>query len=370
MRVAVIGAGIIGQSIAFDLCRRGVEVVLLDHQELGTASRVAGGMLTPSAEVLGLDRILSQVAVESCRMHQEFYQELWAGSCELSPYRRDGTLLIALHRNHWAELEQVKTRLAEFGLQSETLLRKELLELEPLITPRNVGGLYFPKEYQVDPRKLIGLLENYLSHHPACTVIQAQALGLVYNRDSLRGVRHSLGTLEADQVIACSGAWTSHYLPEELKIPLRPVKGQSLLLRGQQLLNRVLRSPEVYLVPRRDGYIYLGASSEEVGFDSKLRAGAILELLHQAWSILPGLAEHELVEQWVGLRPSLTDHLPVIGSTALEGLWLATGYYRHGIMLAPYTAHHLGEALIHKTPLSASFSPHRFLKRSQYGTHH
>ena len=144
---------------------------------------------------------------------------------------------------------------------------------------------------------------------------------------------------------------------------MRPVKGQILRLRGPQLVNHVLRTPDVYLVPREDGELVVGATMEEQGFDTTVTTWAVMDLLRDAWRILPGISELELAETAAGLRPALRDHLPAIGSTRVPGLFVATGHYRHGVLLAPVTARLLAGAL-DGNPVPEAFDPKRLLASS------
>jgi glycine oxidase len=156
--------------------------------------------------------------------------------------------------------------------------------------------------------------------------------------------------------------WSNDAVSEIPFLPLRPVKGQALLLRGEPLIDHVIRTPDVYLVPRHAGRLFVGASSEESGFELGSTAGAALDLLREAWRVLPGVYELEICEMVAGLRPTLRDHLPAIGPAGLEGLWLATGHYRHGVLLAAATAKLLVEAIVTSAVPQqlAPFSPARF----------
>jgi glycine oxidase len=166
----------------------------------------------------------------------------------------------------------------------------------------------------------------------------------------------------ARAVVVTSGAWTNEAISDIPFLPLRPVKGQALLLQGEPLIRHVVRTPDVYLVPRQGGRLFVGASSEESGFDLGITAGATLDLLREAWRVLPGIYELEIADTVVGLRPTLRDHLPAIGPAGLEGLWVATGHFRHGVLLAPATARLLLDAIVNGAEPRelAPFSPARF----------
>ena len=184
---------------------------------------------------------------------------------------------------------------------------------------------------------------------------ETTALEIVISGGAVAGVdvRGPLGSLRvnAQRVVLAAGAWSERTIRHPLpRLGLRPVKGQSLRLRGSRLIDHVVRTPHVYLVPRGDGELLVGATSEEQGFSITPTAGAVMELLRLAWQLLPGIYDLELREVAVGLRPALDDHMPRIGPTSTEGLYLACGHYRHGILLAPATAHYLADCLTGRTP--------------------
>ncbi|HEX6737357.1 MAG TPA: FAD-dependent oxidoreductase, partial [Vicinamibacteria bacterium] len=172
-------------------------------------------------------------------------------------------------------------------------------------------------------------------------------------------------TVAARQVVLCAGAWCQEALPDPPALPLRPVRGQIVRLRGEPLIRHVVRTPDVYLVPRADGELLVGATSEERGFDPAPTAGAVLELLREAFRALPGVAELAVSELTVGFRPALRDHLPAIGPTRRPGVFVAAGHYRNGVLLAPITARLLVDGLVGGAmpEALAPFSPLRFEAR-------
>jgi glycine oxidase len=166
--------------------------------------------------------------------------------------------------------------------------------------------------------------------------------------------------VRAEVTVVCGGAWSAEVWPQAAgALPMRPVKGQILRLRGGPLLNHVLRTPDVYLVPRDDGELVVGATTEEQGFDTRVTTWAVMDLLREAWRVLPGVAELEMSEAIAGLRPALRDHQPAIGRTPVDGLLVATGHYRHGIVLAPVTARLLAGVIDGTTTVPPAFDPVR-----------
>lgn len=302
--VAVIGGGIVGLAIAVEARRRGLATTLVDDGRAGAATNAAGGMLAPIAEADPNLAPLVPLGLESLAMYPAWLEAL-DGHCDLST---KGSLLVALHGDHYAELMHTKSAQEALGLTATWLEPNELLEREPKLSPRVQGALHVAEERSVDPRQV------------------AAALATTFER--LGGVRAD--TAEAKHVVVASGAWTEG-------LPIRPVKGQALRLRGPQLISHVLRTPDVYVVPRADGTMYVGATTEERGFEIDPFAGAVFEQLRDAIRVVPGAMELFVEEIVVGFRPALRDHLPAIGFLD-DGRFVATGHHRNGVLLAPITA--------------------------------
>jgi glycine oxidase len=173
--------------------------------------------------------------------------------------------------------------------------------------------------------------------------------------------------VEAETVVVAAGAWSGRDLDLPIdRLALRPVKGQLVRLHGPRLLRHVVRTPEVYLVPRADGELLIGATMEEMGFDLSPTGGAAMDLLRRAWAALPGVYDLRLVEVSVGLRSAVDDHLPVVGATEVEGLFLALGHFRNGVLLAPATAHYLARWVAGGEPPGelAPFAPGRLWREN------
>ncbi len=311
--------------------RRGRSVSIHDPKGVAQgASRVAGGMLAPLAELEQSPPALVQLGLASLRLYPEFIAEL--GPCG---YRTEGTLLVALHRDHGALLERHAALLEAHDLPAEWLDGSRLRALEPNLSPRAIGALKV-EDLQIEPQRFTAALERAL-----------RAGGARFER------------VEAELTVVAAGAHSNEACPE-LHLPLRPVRGQVVRLRGAPLVDHVLRTEEVYVVPRGDGRLFLGASSEEVGFDPRPRAGVVFDLLREAARVLPDVVELDFVDTATGYRPALRDHLPAIGALR-EDLWVATGHYRNGILLAPITARLLLDAIEGTpSPTLQPFDPLRF----------
>lgn len=363
--LVIVGGGVIGCAVAFEACRRGRRVAVVSSDEPGMATPVSGGMLAPAAEAGEITPALARFAHESCRLYPEFVAAVERASGRSCGYRPDGTVLVALHRDHWAELEHLGAMQRAAGLAAEPLTSDALRELEPCLSPRQKGGLWLKDDHQVDPRRLHAALRAGVTALGGVSIDGARVRSLGWTGERVDGVTVSRGhetlALPAGAVVLAAGVWSADALPDAPRLPLRPVRGQIVRLSGPALVKRVIRTSGVYLVPRLEGEMLVGAVSEEAGFDLSPRAGAVLELLREAWDVLPGVAEATFVETVVGYRPALRDNLPAIGRLG-EGLHVATGHYRHGIMLAPITAKLLVDGIEAGTMPAAlePFSPGRF----------
>jgi len=354
-----VGGGVIGLSCAWRAAQRGARVAVLERAEPPAgATNVAAGMLAPVGELSFGEPELLQLTLASARLYPEFVAELEAATGESTGYRRPGALHVALDRDEAAQLHRVHELQRSLGLEAEWLPPRRCRELEPGLTPSFHGGVFAAGEAAIDPRALVralvvGLVEAGGELRTGCEVV-----GGVFEGERLTGVRTAAGEeLRAGAVVLCAGAWSgqAHWLPEHARPAVRPVKGQVLELRaadGEPPCERIIASERVYLVPRPDGRLVVGATSEERGFDTSVLAGGVHELLREAYRVLPDVAELELLDAIAGLRPGTPDNLPLIGPGAIEGLHLATGHYRNGILLAPLTADWLAADLADEARLT------------------
>lgn len=342
--VIVVGGGAIGLCCAWRLAQGGARAVVLDRAEPPAgATRVAAGMLAPIGELAFGEPELLRMTIAAAEIYPDFVAELEAASGLRSGYDRHGALHIALDRDEAAELRRVHDLQRSLGLGAEWLPPRRCRELEPGLTPSFNGGVHAPEEAAIDPRRMTAALLAALAAEGAEVRGGADVVAPILAGERLEGVRTGAGEeLRADRVVLATGAWAGaeSWLPEPARPPVRPVKGEILELRsaeGEAPCGRIVASERVYLVPRPDGRLIAGATTEERGFDATVTAGGVHELLREAYRLLPDVAEMELVEAMAGLRPGTPDNLPLIGPGALEGLILACGHYRNGILLAPLT---------------------------------
>lgn len=348
----VVGGGAIGLCCAWRAAGRGARVVVLDRADPPAgATRVAAGMLAPIGELAFGEPDLLRMTLDAAELYPRFVAELEGASGLGTGYARDGALHIALDRDEAAELRRVHDLQRALSLGAEWLPPRRCRELEPGLTPSFNGGVHAPEEAAVDPRRMTVALLAALAAEGVEVRSGVGVAAALLEGDRIAGVRTASGEeLRAAAVVLASGAWSgaAEWLPGEARPPVRPVKGQILELRapgGQPPCGRIVASERVYLVPRPDGRLIVGATTEERGFDSVVTAGGVHELLREAYRLLPDVAEMELIESMAGLRPGTPDNLPLIGPGALDGLVLACGHYRNGILLAPLTGDAVAELL-------------------------
>ena len=350
--VAVIGAGVIGLACAWRAVQHSLEVIVLERQTPAAgASGVAAGMLAPVGELAFGEQRLLELTLEAAERYPDFVAELEEQSGAETGYERRGALHVALDRDEAAELRRRHELQRSLGLEAEWLTPSRCRDLEPGLAPAIAGGVHAPGEAAVDPRALCAALLAGLEREGAEVRSGAAAVEALIEGERIVGVRTQAGEeVRAGAVVLASGCWAgqSEWLPAEARPEVRPVKGQILTLGGpveDPVCERIVASEWVYVVPRRDGRLMVGATVEERGFDTAVTAGGVHELLREAYRLLPDVAELELVEVAAGLRPGTPDNLPLVGPGALEGLVLATGHFRNGVLLAPLTADRVADVL-------------------------
>ncbi|WP_199788101.1 MULTISPECIES: glycine oxidase ThiO [unclassified Streptomyces] len=373
--VLVVGGGIIGLVTAWRAAGRGLRVALADPAPGGGAAQVAAGMLAAVTELHYGEETLLGLNLASAQRYPEFTRELEEASGQRIGYRRSGTLQVALDADDRAHLRELHALQVRCGLDPQWLTGRECRRLEPMLAPGVRGGLRVDGDHQVDPRRLAGaLLAACERAGVAFHRTRAERLTTAGGRAS--GAELADGTrLSAGQVVLAGGSLSGRLagVPEAVRPPVRPVKGQVLRLRlpdpppgGPPFLSRtvraVVRGNPVYLVPRESGELVLGATTEELGWDTTVTAGGVYELLRDAHELVPGLTELPLTESLAGLRPGSPDNAPLLGPTALPGLHLATGHFRNGVLLTPVTGDVMAELLSTGTVPEAArpFSPARF----------
>lgn len=344
-RVAVVGAGVCGLGIAWRLAQAGCAVDVFDRGEAGHgATWAAAGMLAAGAEAEPGEQGLLALTRASQAAWPAFARELEAATGIDLGYRGIGTLIVALTGDDVAQLRFTYEFQRGLGIDLHWLTGAEARRREPHLRAGIAAAVHSPGDHQVDNRQLALALKQAALGAGVRLREHCPVAALVVEGGRARGVRLADGTVVgADVVVLAAGAWSRDIggLPQEALPPVRPVKGQMLALRmdpAAPLLEHVLWAPKAYLVPRAGGRLLVGATVEERGFDESLTAGGLLALLEGAWRVLPGIEELPIAETWVGFRPTSRDDAPILGAMAVEGLVVATGHHRNGILLAPVTA--------------------------------
>ncbi len=349
--VAVVGGGVIGLSCAFELARRGKSVAVIEREETGFgASTVAAGMLAPSSEIEMTPAPVVELQLDSLKRYPRFIADIEAASELSCGYRDNGTLWVSRHRDDELELDHLCAIQNDRGMTARRLTGRELRRIEPYLSPRAVGGLLVETDHQVDTRKLVPALRAACEAVGVQILVQTGVTSVEGTQGQLSLALHTATSdsiLQADQVLLAAGVWLEDGLVTPLpRLGMRPIKGEIVHLQGQPLIDHVLRNSDIYIIPRACGELLLGATEEEQGFDMKPTAGGVLDLLRYAFEILPGIYDLNVTELDVGLRPTFSDHMPVIAPTETEGIFIAGGHYRGGILLAASTAHWIGEIMV------------------------
>jgi glycine oxidase len=361
--VVVVGGGVIGLGIAWRAAQAGMAVTVVDPAPGRGASWAAAGMLAPVTEVHYGEQALLRLNLAAADRWPAFAAELEEAAGARIGYRRCGTLTVARDADDNAALEDLYRFQLRCGLEVERLRSRDCRRLEPGLAPSVRGGVLAPGDHQVDNRAMAGALAT-ACERAGVRLLARRAAALAVDGDRVTGVVLAGGAapppggpavagggrLAAGTVVLAAGCWSRELggLAGELLPAVRPVKGQLLHLRGpaaDPLCRRNVRGLEAYVVPRADGRVVVGATVEEQGFDTRVTGGAVHDLLRAAFELLPDVAELELTETVAGLRPGSPDNAPLIGRAGVDGLVVATGHYRNGILLAPVTAEAVAELL-------------------------
>ncbi len=346
----IAGAGVIGLACAWRAARDGARVALIDRgRPAAAATRVAAGMLAPVGELdFGEDRLL-EMTMAAAELYPEFVAKLERATGLEVGYSGCGALHVALDRDEAAALQRVRELQRSLGFENEWLSPRQCRRLEPGLDPSLHGGIHVTGDAVVDPRALAEALLAAALAEGVELVAGREIERALISGGRIEGVVSGRGELRAGAVVLATGAWSGQapWLPPHARPPVRPVKGQALELGGpgEPICERIVASERVYLVPRGDGRLIVGATMEEQGFDIRVTAGGVHELLREAHRLLPEVAELELRDAAAGLRPGTPDNLPIVGPGELEGLILATGHHRNGVLLAPWTAERVARLL-------------------------
>jgi glycine oxidase len=337
----IIGAGVMGLGIAWRLAQAGCAVTVYDRAEAGHgASWAAAGMLAAAVETEPGEERLLALTLESQRMWPSFVRELESAAGISLGYRDEGTVVVALTRDDAEQLRFTYNFQKSLGLELEWLSGAEARRREPHLRPGIPGAVLSLRDHQVENRRLARALAQAAvgagvilhEHQPVREVDVSAGRACAVVTDRVRD--------PADVVVLAAGAWSREIagIPPSHLPPVRPIKGQMLALRmdpTSPLLRHVIWLPRGYLVPRQDGRLIVGGTVEERGFDDALTAGGLLALIEGAWRAVPAIEDLPIAETWVGFRPGSRDDAPMLGPSGIDGLVVATGHHRNGILLTP-----------------------------------
>ena len=356
-KIIIIGGGVIGLSIGWQLVKAGAAVTIHERGQAGRgASWAAGGMLGPIAEAHIAELDLLKLSNQSLARYPEWVDELETETEMSIGYRAEGTLIIGIEPDDTYQLRHAYTLYQDLGLNVEWLSGQEAREIEGALSPYVTAAIRCETDHQVDNRLMVQALQRAYQRRGGVLHQNSSIERIVIENRSVTGVQTQEGFQSADVYILAAGCWSGQVsgLPDTIIPPVRPVKGQMLALQMHEgvMLRNVIRTVKarypmpIYLVPRTDGRLIVGATTEELGFDTDLIVGGIYELLHGAFEAVPGIYKLPLIETWTGLRPGSSDNAPILGKTPVENLIYATGHYRNGILLTPITAYEISKLIL------------------------
>jgi glycine oxidase len=336
---AIAGGGVIGGAIALELSRAGMRVGVFDRQQPGQeASWASAGILSPAPESPGMIAMVP-LGKQSLSLYPEFVALVEEISGKKTGFRAEGTLEALFSGDTKAELSTIIALHHGLGLKAEALRAEDARELEPALSEDVEAAVRRPEECSIDNRTLTNAVLEAARRSGAEIFPDASVKGIWREGNRCAGLILQNEKVEAKWTIVAAGCFSAAIEGVAAYAPVRPAKGQMVALRVDEVeMRRVLWSEHVYLVPRNDGRILAGATVEYVGFDKRTTAGGVEKILSAAIELAPGLANARIEETWAGLRPDSPDHLPILGPTDLDGLVMATGHFRSGILLTPITA--------------------------------
>ena len=344
--ILIIGGGIIGLSIAWRLIGIGKKVIIIYKKNLGKeASWAAAGMLSGRLDLKPCEKKLLPIFEKSHLAWPKFAEELENKSGKSIGYKKEGTLRVACDLHEEKKLKNNYDFLKNNKVNITWLSGDKIRDKEPYVSNNVLSGFFSPDDHHVNNRYILDALITILKKNKNNCIFKenTEVEKIITNKNQVIGVKTNNEIIKTKEIIVCSGAWTSKIKNIEIKeVPIRPVKGQMVCLKVPKnisLLKHILWRENVYLVPRNNSDLIIGATEEEMGYDKSLTVGGIYNLLKIAREVLPAIEDLSIVESWSGLRPTSRDDAPIIGpSKKLKGLIYATGHHKNGILLAPLTS--------------------------------
>ncbi len=351
LTIAIIGGGVAGLGPAWQLAKQGHDVHLFERHQVGSgASGRAAGMLAPTSEVTFEEEDLLRLGQRSQKLYPDWLTDLQDLSDIDLDHRQSGTLIVAIDRDDAEALEHLYRYHRRLELPVERLVGDEARQREPGLSPRVHYALDIPRDRPLDPAAMVRAMAQAFRARGGHLHEGQSVEGLLMGDDGVQGLRLADGEVHrAPIVLVAAGAWSPQLqgLPDDALPHLRPIRGQMIVVdQGDPpLVQRIIRAPDAYLVPRSDGRLLIGSTMEERGFDDRLTAGGLRDILDGAWEAVPGIYDAPVLDSWVGFRPMTLANRPVIGPSTVDGLYLSVGHGRNGILLTPITAYGLTECI-------------------------
>ena len=366
--IVVIGGGVIGLVIAWRLSHNGHRVTVLERGQIGReASWAAAGMLAPHCELDQPDAFF-ELCQKSLEAYPAFISALKQETGYAIDYITNGTIFPALSDGDQQKLEIRYKRQKEAGLPVELLSAKASRRLEPNLSCHVQMALRYPADHQVENRDLIRALTQAIRQLGGIIHEGTAVKRILTDQSQVIGVQADSVSWETSHIVNATGSWARYLdgVPNTVRPPIRPVHGQILSLATGDAwpFRHTIYSSKTYLVPRSNGRLLIGATVEESGFRKEVTVEGILQLFHGALRLAPALRSYPFEATWSGLRPTTSDSLPILGPTAVKGLYVATGHYRNGILLAPITGDLMADMIENQSipSLMKPFLPDRFYK--------
>ncbi len=362
--VIVVGGGLMGCSVAYRLAKDGARVVVLERSIPGAeASSAAAGILGPTVESYD-DALALQLGRRSREMHAELADELDELFGVDVGFRRCGVVKVAFTAQELSELDSQASTLEVHGVRCDRWTPEDLKQEEPAANPEALGALSIAEDAQVEPKKLLSTVALGAEREGATFRSGSTVRAVVVDGGRVRGVQLGDEVIEAGRVVVAAGSWTTLIpgLPFGPEI-IHPVRGQMIATHTRPpIFRRIVFGAGGYVVTRPDGRVLCGSTMERVGFERGITFGGMADVIGKATRIAPALRSASIEEHWSNFRPGTPDGLPLVGETRVEGLYLASGHYRNGILLAPLTAELISQAMSGAAPSreAQSLSPHRF----------
>jgi glycine oxidase len=347
--VIIVGGGVIGCSIAYQLSKQGKQVLLLDRGKVGgESSQAAAGMLGVQAE-LDIDNPLYKLAKRSRNLFPSIAEELREITGRDILLQHNGMLKIAQTEEAAIHLKEIVKQQQSLNEEATWLTKEEVLQIEPSLSEHLVGGIHFPNESNVSAVELTTAFAEAAVHYGTRIKEYSYVENLVIKNDICKGIQTNYGEYAAEHVVLATGAWSSKWLPDPLQTnTIYPVKGEAFLVRTNPVpIKKTIFGNGCYIVPKKGGELLIGATMKSHTFNKEVSLGGISELMQKAMEILPCLSDAEVSSMWAGIRPMTSDGIPIIGPhPEIEGVTFATGHFRNGILLSPITGHLVANQLL------------------------